>query len=139
VKIKDVFEPNGKGTVRAKQTVTVRTASGDSATFRTGLDMDARSAAGIGLSPQWILDHLNSDVPPTWFTPEQIEDIERVVQCIGKKKAIELCQLAAKPSATGISQEAFDELRAFVDNSQRSNLHLRRTLDLLKRYCSTMV
>ena len=139
MKIKDVFEPNGKGGLRAKQTVIVRTSSGDSATFRTGLDIDPRSAAGVGLKPQWILENLDSDVPPTWFAPEQILEIERIVMAVGKKRAFEICQLAAKPSDNGIYQEAFDALAPFVDKSQRINRHLRGTLELLKRYCATML
>ncbi len=71
MKIKDVFEPNGIGGVRSKKTVTVRSSSG-SATFAPGQEMNAQSSMA-GVSGQWILDNLNSDVPSNWLVPEVLE------------------------------------------------------------------
>ncbi len=72
MKIKDVFEPNGKGGVRSKKTVTVRSSSGSSATFAPGQEMNAQSSMA-GVSGQWILDNLNGEVPPNWLVPPIVE------------------------------------------------------------------
>ncbi len=72
MKIKDVFEPDGKGGVRSKKTVTVRSPSGAQATFTPGQEMNAQSSMA-GVSGQWILDNLNAEVPPNWVVPATVE------------------------------------------------------------------
>ncbi len=89
--------------------------------------------------------------------PREEHEISQVIQHIGgPAKAIELCELAAKPSAFGNSQESLDALGKLVGGANRPpgafpileaatvgkppgqrELDLQRTLDLMKRHLAT--
>lgn len=65
MKISDVFDSNGKGGVRAKKQVTIKSPMGGAGTLSPGSELNGPSSIG-GTSAEWILANMEKDVPDTW-------------------------------------------------------------------------
>lgn len=68
MKIKDVFDTTTGGTVCAKLKVTMVDPQGAAGVLGPGGTINPTSSVG-GFTGEWIAEHLDDDVPPSWNLP----------------------------------------------------------------------